>query len=122
MDSIQSEEQPLSLVDTALINELDSLKQAVIQERKAEIYPFNPNYLTDFKAYTLGISPEEVDRLFAFRKNGEYIQSTAQFQEVTQVSDSLLFTLQLYFKFKQTNFAKQKTINNHQVFSEKPIP
>ncbi|MEM8765529.1 MAG: helix-hairpin-helix domain-containing protein [Bacteroidota bacterium] len=113
-DRVPSEESEVSLIEASLIDELDSIKQVVIQQRKVEIYPFNPNYLSDFKAYTLGISPEEIDRLFAFRKTGKYIQSASQFQDVTQVSDSLLITLQPYFKFKQTNFDKQKTIYDNQ--------
>jgi len=106
-------------MDAALLTELDSMKKAVIQQRKAAIYPFNPNYLSDFKAYTLGISPEEIDRLFAYRKTGKYIQSAAQFQEVTQVSDSLLTELQPYFKFKQANFDQQKTIYTQEFPSKK---
>ncbi|MEM6894356.1 MAG: helix-hairpin-helix domain-containing protein [Bacteroidota bacterium] len=113
-DWVPSEESEVGLIDASLIDELDSIKQVVVQQRKAEIYPFNPNYLSDFKAYTLGISPEEIDRLFAFRKTGKYIQSASQFQDVTQVSDSLLITLQPYFKFKQTNFDQQKTIYDNQ--------
>jgi len=108
-------------MDAALLTELDSMKKAVIQQRKAAIYPFNPNYLSDFKAYTLGISPEEIDRLFAYRKTGKYIQSAAQFQEVTQVSDSLLTELQPYFKFKQANFDQQKTIYTQEFPSKKEV-
>ena len=118
-DRFSRQDNEVSLIDAALISELDSIKQVVIQQRKTAIYPFNPNYLSDFKAYTLGISPEEIDRLFAFRKTGKYIQSTAQFQEVTQVSDSLLTALQPYFKFKQVNFDKQKTVYNQDSPSKK---
>ncbi|MEL6975059.1 MAG: helix-hairpin-helix domain-containing protein [Bacteroidota bacterium] len=116
-----SEEKQVSLLDASLISELDSMKKAVIQQRKAEIYPFNPNYFSDFKAYTLGISPEEIDRLFAFRKTGKYIESASHFQEVTQVSDSLLATLLPYLKFKQTSFDKQKTAYKHQIVSKKEL-
>ena len=118
-DRVPRQDNEVSLMDAALLIELDSMKKAVIQQRKTAIYPFNPNYLSDFKAYTLGISPEEIDRLFAYRKTGKYIQSAAQFQEVTQVSDSLLTELQPYFKFKQTNYDQQKTIYTQEFPSKK---
>ncbi|MEO0506181.1 MAG: helix-hairpin-helix domain-containing protein [Bacteroidota bacterium] len=120
-DRVPRQDNEVSLMDAALLTELDSMKKAVIQQRKAAIYPFNPNYLSDFKAYTLGISPEEIDRLFAYRKTGKYIQSAAQFQEVTQVSDSLLTELQPYFKFKQANFDQQKTIYTQEFPSKKEV-
>jgi len=118
-DRVPRQDNEVSLMDAALLTELDSMKKAVIQQRKTAIYPFNPNYFSDFKAYTLGISPEEIDRLFAYRKTGKYIQSAAQFQEVTQVSDSLLTELQPYFKFKQANFDQQKTIYTQEFPSKK---
>ena len=61
-DRVPRQDNEVSLMDAALLIELDSMKKAVIQQRKTAIYPFNPNYLSDFKAYTLGISPEEIDR------------------------------------------------------------
>jgi hypothetical protein len=55
----------------ALQKEIDSLRLAEIEARKPKRYPFNPNYITDFKAYTLGISPEEFDRLKYFRSKSQ---------------------------------------------------
>ncbi len=68
---------------------MDSLKN---HQPKAslKIYPFNPNYMTDYKGYTLGLSTAELDRLFVFRKKGNFVNSAKDFQTVTQVSDSLL--------------------------------
>ena len=53
-------------------------------------YRFNPNFISDFKAYQLGLSVEEADRLFAFRAKGKYANSPKEFQKVTGVNDSLL--------------------------------
>lgn len=61
--------------------------------------PFNPNFITDFKGYKLGMSVSEIDRLLAFRKTNRYVNSAEEFQQVTQVSDSLLKTIAPYFKF-----------------------
>lgn len=63
------------------------------------IYPFNPNFITDFKGYKLGMSTAEIDRLLAFRKLGKFANSAAEFQRVTKISDSLLDAMSPYFKF-----------------------
>lgn len=67
--------------------------------RKPTIYPFNPNFITDFKGYKLGMSVEEIDKLHAFRNQDKYVNSAAEFQNVTGISDSLLHTMSPYFKF-----------------------
>ena len=66
---------------------------------KPVIYPFNPNFITDFKGYKLGMSVEEIDRLLAFRARNKFVNSAAEFQAVTKVSDSLLKAISPYFKF-----------------------
>ncbi len=79
--------------------QIDSLKRVEIENRKPKRYPFNPNYITDYKGYTLGMSVEEVDRLHRFRESGQWINATSDFKNVTQVSDSLLAIIAPYFKF-----------------------
>jgi DNA uptake protein ComE-like DNA-binding protein len=82
----------------ALQSQMDLLKK----ERKEfvpKIYPFNPNFITDFKGYKLGMSVQEIDRLLAFRKENKYVNSAEEFQKVTKVSDSLLTAISPYFKF-----------------------
>ncbi|WAC03330.1 hypothetical protein N7U66_07230 [Lacinutrix neustonica] len=79
--------------------EIDSLKTVEIEKRKPKHFPFNPNFITDYKGYTLGMSTEEIDRLLQFRKQDQWINSVKQFQQVTQVSDSLLASMSPYFKF-----------------------
>ena len=81
--------------------EIDSLKLAEIEKSKPKIYPFNPNYITDFKGYSLGMSNEEIDRLLAFRDQNKWINSVQQFQDVTKISDSLLNAISPYFKFPE---------------------
>lgn len=77
---------------------IDSVKKAMADE-KPKIYPFNPNFISDYKGYKMGMSVAELDRLFAFRKTGRYVNSGSEFQQVTQVSDSLLQKMSPYFKF-----------------------
>ena len=84
-----------------LTKEIDSLRKIEINNSKPKIYPFNPNFITDYKGYTLGMSNTEIDRLHQFRANDQWINSTKQFQKVTGVSDSLLEAIAPYFKFPE---------------------
>lgn len=77
---------------------VDSLKLNN-KKYKPSIYPFNPNFITDFKGYKLGMSVEEIDRLLAYRAQNKFVNSAAEFQAVTKVSDSLLKAISPYFKF-----------------------
>ena len=94
----------------AFQNEMDSLRLIAIEKSKLEIYPFNPNYITDFKGYQLGMSVQEIDRLLAYREKGFFVNSTKQFQEVTRVNDSLLNTISLYFKFPDWVSSSKKKV------------
>lgn len=78
---------------------IDSLRLLALEKRKPKIYPFNPNFITDYKAYTLGMSTKEFDRLRDFRNQDKWINSVADFKTVTKVSDSLLETISPFFKF-----------------------
>jgi len=83
----------------AFQSQIDSLKAIEIENRKPKIYPFNPNYITDYKGEQLGMSLLEIDRLLAFRKTNKFVNSKNEFQKVTKVSDSLLDKISTYFKF-----------------------
>lgn len=83
----------------ALNAKIDSLKKNEIEKRKPKMYPFNPNYISDYKGSQLGMSLKEIDRLLTFRKNKKFINSVSQFQKITEVSDSLLSKISPYFKF-----------------------
>ncbi|MCO7186177.1 helix-hairpin-helix domain-containing protein [Tenacibaculum sp. XPcli2-G] len=83
----------------ALQNTIDSLKRIELIKRKPKRYPFNPNYITDFKGYQLGMSVEEIDRLHNYRKQNKWINSAKDFKQVTKISDSLLNSIAPYFKF-----------------------
>ena len=85
----------------AFQNEIDSLRLVEKETRQTKIFPFNPNYITDYKGYTLGMSPNEIDRLLKFREQNKWVNSAKQFQEVTKVSESLLNTISPYFKFPE---------------------
>jgi len=97
-------------------SKIDSLKQDKLNY-VPKIYPFNPNFITDYKGYKLGMSVVEIDRLLAFRKQNKYVNSAQEFQAVTKVSDSLLNVIAPYFKFpdwvnNKKEFATYKKFDN----------
>ena len=103
--------KPLTLTNKeidSLQNKIDSLKALKKQPKKYVIRPFNPSFLTGYKAYILGMNTEEIDKLLAYRKKGKYINSVAQFQDITGVSDSLLTVLKPLFKFPDWLIKQQK--------------
>jgi len=85
--------------------EIDSLA-LLKQEKKYEVLPYNPNFITDYKGYVLGMSIEEIDRLHQFRKLNKYVNTVKEFQQVTKVSDSLLRELSSKFKFPDWDVKK----------------
>ena len=91
---------------------IDSLKQEN-NTYQTKVYPFNPNFITDYKGAKMGMSIKELDKLFAYRKLNKYVNSATEFQEVTGVSDSLLAAIAPYFKFPDwvTNKSKSKFQN-----------
>ncbi|GGD27014.1 ComEA family DNA-binding protein [Hyunsoonleella pacifica] len=109
-DDISINQEELKQYET----EIDSLRRIAIEESKPKLYPFNPNYITDYKGEVLGMSNEEIDRLLAFRKANKWINSTRQFQEVTGVSDSLLAQISPYFKFPDWVSNPNRVSKNYQ--------
>lgn len=95
---------------------LDSISASSDRKVKVEFYPFNPNFISDFKGYQLGLSVDEIDRLHSYRKKGKFVNSASEFQKVTQVSDSLLSKISPSFKFpewvKRQNKVRDEVSNN----------
>jgi len=79
-------------------NEIDSIK-AVNQENSSKIYPFNPNFISDYKGYKLGMTVSQIDKLHNFRKQNKYVNSNAEFQKLTGVSNAWMKQYAIYFKF-----------------------
>lgn len=104
----------------AFQQQIDSLRLIQIKNRKPKIYPFNPNYITDYKGEQLGMSLEEIDRLLIFRKSNRFINSKKEFQNITKVSDSLLNTIAPYFKFPDwvTKRNQQKNTGRNATYSK----
>lgn len=104
--SLPIKENPEKEKWLAVQTEIDSLK-STMSIKGSKLYPFNPNFISDYKGYKLGMSVQEIDRLLVFRKQNKFVNSAAEFQKVTQISDSLLGVIAPYFKFP--DWVKQKT-------------
>jgi DNA uptake protein ComE-like DNA-binding protein len=94
---------------------VDSLKSASSRAHPA-MYPFNPNFVSDYKGYKLGMSVTEIDRLLAFRKQNKYVNSSLEFQKVTLVSDSLLKSMSPFFKFP--DWVKNKRSDTYPIYKD----
>lgn len=81
-------------LDWAIQTKIDSLKSL---PKARTIYPFNPNYISDQRAYFLGLSLEEINRLHAYRAKGKWVNSIKEFQQVTHVNQSWLDLYSPYF-------------------------
>ena len=80
---------------------IDSLKAKKTVAAKPKIFPFNPNFITDHKGYTLGMTVGQIDSLLRFRESGKWVNSAEDFQKVTGVPDSLLAEISPLFKFPE---------------------
>jgi DNA uptake protein ComE-like DNA-binding protein len=109
----------------AFRKQLDSLKAISLADGKPKIYPFNPNYITDYKGAQLGMSLDQIDSLLAFRQTRRFVNSIQEFQEVTNISDSLLNSISPYFKFpdwvvNRSNKRKVSASQNKSFYPKKP--
>lgn len=97
--------QPLWYVPEPLPKEARVWLQDTASERLVHTYkpypikPFNPNFITEYKAFRWGMSVASYQRLQAFRAQGKFVNSTREFQEVTQIPDTILKKMAPYFKF-----------------------
>lgn len=96
--NLQPESSSFALKEDSLLQDyIDSL--VYDRENRYKKYTFNPNYITQYKAYQLGISPTQYDRLIEFREKGKFINSALEFKNVTGISDSLFDKISPLFKF-----------------------
>jgi DNA uptake protein ComE-like DNA-binding protein len=94
----------------AFHHQIDSLRKINLESKRRKIFPFNPNYITDYKGAQLGMSLVEIDKLLAFRKTGKFINSKKEFQKVTTISDALLQSISPYFKFPDWVVKRKQSI------------
>lgn len=98
------------VVDQSAMALTEKRLDSIAASKKYVLSPFNPNFITDYRAYVLGLSTAEVDRLQAFRAKNKYVNSAKEFQQVTQVSDEWLAKHKEYFKFP--DFAQKSSFSS----------
>jgi DNA uptake protein ComE-like DNA-binding protein len=104
----------------ALQSKIDEAKLSKYNE-KPKVYLFNPNFISDYKGYKLGMSVQEIDRLLAFRKENKYVNSAEEFQQVTKISDSLLKAIAPLFKFPDWIQNKSSFKTEKKEYAQKPF-
>ncbi|MBT8323157.1 MAG: helix-hairpin-helix domain-containing protein [Eudoraea sp.] len=88
---------------TAARHWLDSLKSEATSATNSYTYIYNPNRLSDYQGYMLGMTPDQIDRLILYRAQGNSINSPEEFQRVTGVSDSLLIGISPRLRFAKAD-------------------
>lgn len=100
-DKRPSPQSPLT-INTALQAHIDGWKQ---KQSTANIYPFNPNYISDYRGYFLEMTPAQIDRLHAHRQAGKWVNTADDFEMVTGVSKAWMDKYVPYFQFPQKQFS-----------------
>ena len=94
--TLEKDAMDILAFDAALQEQIDLAK---LQKQQPRIFPFNPNYISLSKVYQLGLSVKEIERLHLYRDSGEFINSVAAFEQITQVTPSWIKQYSPYFKF-----------------------
>lgn len=105
-----SEVAPISS-DAETQLKIDLLKEGLAKKEKDTVYSFNPNFISDYKGYTLGMSVDEINRLHNFRAEGKFVNSIEEFKKVTLISDSLLYRISPRFKFPKWAKSGKKVVS-----------
>lgn len=78
---------------------LDSIRVALDKLEKSKEFTFNPNFITEERAYFLEMSVEEYERLRVFREEGKFVNSAKDFKVVTGVTDGWILKFGRNFRF-----------------------
>lgn len=111
-----TQSQPSSLIiNQELQKELDSLRALAKQKDTLKLYPFNPNYISDYKAYVLGLSSGELENIIRFRAKDSFMNSPEDFQNVSGISDSMLKRSLPFLRFPKWKTKKRGQVSNKEL-------
>ena len=96
-----SPQSPLT-INTVLQAHIDGWKE---EQSTVKIYPFNPNYISDYRGYFLEMTPAQIDRLHTHRQAGKWVNTANEFEKVTGVSKAWMDKFAPYFQFPQKQFS-----------------
>ncbi|NPA46898.1 MAG: helix-hairpin-helix domain-containing protein [Chlorobi bacterium] len=110
-------------IDSLAAGRYDSLYDKYEAYRRDSIYPFNPNYLSDYKAYILGIDTAALNRIRRFRQSGKFFESKEHFRRVAALPDSTYRRIEAYVRIpvfrKRKSFVRKAYFENNT--KEKPV-
>ena len=89
-------------INTVLQAHIDGWKE---EQSTVKIYPFNPNYISDYRGYFLEMTPAQIDRIHAHRQAGKWVNTANEFEKVTGVSKAWMDKFAPYFQFPQKQFS-----------------
>ncbi|MCX2719322.1 ComEA family DNA-binding protein [Lentiprolixibacter aurantiacus] len=87
---------------------LDSLRTSAGKDDR--VFSYNPNFLTDYQAYMLRITPEETDRIFAYRAAGKWIHSEEDFWTISKIGEDRRSTIASRLRFKSRSKMSQARV------------
>lgn len=83
--------------------------------------PFNPNFITKYQADLFGIDSSALAAIKAYRESGQWINSVADFQNLTQIEDAKLKEIQSFLRFPEWVVANQAANPTSNVIAPKII-
>lgn len=108
-------------IDTLKMQQIDreiiQLRAEKLKKIEEQKY-FNPNYISEKKAFFINLQPDEWQRLKTYRDKGLFINSVEEFQQITKVSDAWMAQQAKYFKFP--DWVKQKEQKQRYTTTPKP--
>lgn len=96
---------PLDLTNSLNLQKQLERSNASKKPKSTPSFQYNPNFLTDYQAYLLGLPTEAYDRLKTYRQTNQFIKNPEEFQMITQLSDAQFKAIEKQLKFS-TRFKK----------------
>ncbi|MGA0212746.1 MAG: hypothetical protein ACO3JH_07185 [Flavobacteriaceae bacterium] len=91
--------------------QLDSLK-GLQPIHNPKVFLINPNFMSDYNAYVLGLSPEAFDCIQDFTQSEKRLKSLSEFQKIAQLPDSLVTRMskRLSFPIIRKNYKEKAPV------------
>ncbi|WP_010180926.1 ComEA family DNA-binding protein [Aquimarina agarilytica] len=87
---------------------VDNQQLLLAEAKSKKEYTYYVNSISDYSGYQLGLSLEQIDRLFAYREAGNRIQTEADFKKVTNINEAHLDTIRQFLRYPKKIFIKIK--------------
>ncbi|WP_461532342.1 ComEA family DNA-binding protein [Sinomicrobium sp.] len=85
-----------------------STAETAYHELYSSKYTYNPNFLTDYRGYVLGMTTEEIDRLHRFREKGRYVIDASQFLQLTGMDAEKFRHIEPQLRFPDPTVVKKR--------------